>query len=494
MYNAFGFAIPLAITLVSTRYIVGKLTVDIYGLYVLALSVMGLISFFDLGFGQGIIKFISYYHAQHDTDRINKVIDVSLIIHLIMGVLGAILIYLPAELWARHIFHVREENLHLAVTSLKIVAVGFFFNLLNGVFANIPKAFQRYDVAVKIQNGIFFGSTGAVVVSLYLGHGLFGALIATLCFQILGIIANGFFSYKLFPFLKIRLRFDAAVFKEIFKFSAFMALNVLTGNIVTRVDKIIVGRYLGMQGISYYNISFMVAQMGSAFIGAITQQLFPKVSSLQGANEHSQLTALYQKACRYTFLVAFILTTLLIMLGDSFVGLWMGNAFAEKAKIILPILAVVFFFSSITSAALWFYTGLGYTHINLISSAIGSACYLIGAVYLIPRYGFLGTALAFSLILIPFPLYHGYLLRYVLKMGIGWYLSLLARNLALIEIVLLAKRYMPAVPSSILAIVTGGLIITMLCLFLSHLFRLIDLREIREIIGKFRINRSEEAA
>jgi O-antigen/teichoic acid export membrane protein len=311
---------------------------------------------------------------------------------------------------------------------------------------------------------------------------------------VLGILINGYFSYKLFPSLTIRLRFDLSVFREIFRFSAFMAMNVLTGNIVVRVDKIIVGRYLGTQGVSYYNISFMVAQMGSAFIGAITQQLFPEVSSLQGAGECGQLTTLYQKACRYTFLIAFILTTLLIMLGDSFVGVWMGAAFAEKAKTLLPILAVVFFFSSITSTALWFYTGLGYTYVNLISSAIGSACYLVGAVHLIPRYGFLGTALAFCLILIPFPLYHGYLLRHVLKVKVGWYLSLLAKNMTLIGIALLAKQYMPATHLSILAIVAGGLIIAILCLFLSHLFQIIDLRELREILDKYRINRSEKTA
>jgi O-antigen/teichoic acid export membrane protein len=64
VYNAIGFVFPVLIGLITTPYIVHKLNTEVYGIYVLAISLVGLLSFLDLGFGQGIIKFVSRYEAK----------------------------------------------------------------------------------------------------------------------------------------------------------------------------------------------------------------------------------------------------------------------------------------------------------------------------------------------------------------------------------------------------------------------------------------------
>ncbi|MFZ8832393.1 MAG: lipopolysaccharide biosynthesis protein [Thermodesulfobacteriaceae bacterium] len=66
VYNAIGFIFPVAVGLITTPYIVHKLGTEIYGIYVLAISLAGMLSFLDLGFGQGIIKFVSHYKAKND--------------------------------------------------------------------------------------------------------------------------------------------------------------------------------------------------------------------------------------------------------------------------------------------------------------------------------------------------------------------------------------------------------------------------------------------
>jgi O-antigen/teichoic acid export membrane protein len=89
-YNAIGFIFPVAVSLFTTPYIVHKLNTDIYGIYVLAISLMGMLSFLDLGFGQGIIKFVSHYEAKNDFKRINEIINTSLLINIAMGLLGGL--------------------------------------------------------------------------------------------------------------------------------------------------------------------------------------------------------------------------------------------------------------------------------------------------------------------------------------------------------------------------------------------------------------------
>ena len=156
VYNAFGFVFPVVLALLTTPYIVHKLTPEIYGIYILAISLMGLMGFLDLGFGEGIVKFVSQYEAKKDYDKINRIIGVSFLIYVVMGLVGSILIFFLSGFLVNSIFKISEKCVATASLGFKIVAIGFFFNFVKVILSNIPKALQRYDISVKIQNAVWF--------------------------------------------------------------------------------------------------------------------------------------------------------------------------------------------------------------------------------------------------------------------------------------------------------------------------------------------------
>jgi Polysaccharide biosynthesis protein. len=125
VYGAFGFIFPVAVFLVTTPYILHKLTPEVYGIYVLAISLIGLMSFLDLGFGQGIIKFVSHYEARGDYERINKIVLTSLVIYTVMGLIGAFVIYLLSDFLVSSVFKLSLNNLAMGSLAFKIVAFGF---------------------------------------------------------------------------------------------------------------------------------------------------------------------------------------------------------------------------------------------------------------------------------------------------------------------------------------------------------------------------------
>ncbi len=208
LYNAFGFVFPVVLSLLTVPYIVHKLTLEVYGIYVLAISLMGLMSFLDLGFGQGIVKFVSQYEAKRDYDKINKIIGVSLLIYLTMGLLGCVLIFSLSDFLAKDVFRVSERYVQTATLAFNIVAFGFLINFINGVFSNIPKALQRYDVSVKIQNVVWFCSIVSMVILLYLGRGLILILGAHIFFLLMGGVIFYKASKMILPTLKVKLKFS----------------------------------------------------------------------------------------------------------------------------------------------------------------------------------------------------------------------------------------------------------------------------------------------
>ena len=430
LYNAIGFIFPVLVGLFTTPYIVHKLNTEVYGIYVLAISLMGLLSFLDLGFGQGIIKFVAHYEAKGDYQKINDIINTTFVINLLMGILGAFTIFSCSNFLSK-IFSVTPEYYNLSTTAFKIVSVGFLLNILSSTFSNIPKALQRYDISVKIQNTVWFLSIMSSVILLYLGYGLLEMLVFYVIFQFLGFVSYFYYSKKLLPFIKLSPSLKKDVFREIFSYSVYTSINAITGNIVFRLDKMIIAYFLGTSAVTYYQIPFMLSQMANGFISSAIQFLMPAVSYLNSLGNKEKLKDMYIKYTRYTFAISLIIFAGLVLLGKPFLIMWIGNEIAEKSYPLLIVISTVFFFVSISNVGYYFYNGLGKSKINMISSFVGSFSYLFVAFLLIPKFGLIGSAIAFCFILVPYPVYI-YLLNKLVEVELSWYVNFLFKSLIII--------------------------------------------------------------
>jgi O-antigen/teichoic acid export membrane protein len=395
------------------------------------------LSFLDLGFGQGIIKFVSHYEAKKDFIKINEIINTTLVINLIMGTIGFISIFILSEVLSEKIFKVSSNHLNLSVTAFKIVSIGFFLNILSSTFSNIPRALQRYDLTVKIQNIIWILSVTSSVVLLYFGYGLIQILSVYILFQVLGLILYFFAAQKILPFMNLSIKFKKDTFNEVFKFSVFTSINSITGNIVFRVDKMIISHFLGTSAVTYYQIPFLIVQMSNGFISSVIQFLFPAVSFLNSSGEKEKLKEIYKKSTRYVFALSLIIVSGLILLGKPFLNFWMGEQIAKISYPLMVIISIVFFFNSISMVGYYFYNGLGKANINMISSLIGSSCYLIVALFFIPAFNLNGAALSFAFILVPYPFYIYLLTKLIDTSLLKWYIISIAQSVALIAVCLL---------------------------------------------------------
>ncbi len=408
IYGALGFILPLLITLLLTPYMVHKLSPEIYGIYILSSSLMGLMSFMDLGLGQGIIKFVAEYEAKKDFVSIKNVISTSLSIYMVMGVAGAIIIYIFADSLAS-LFKVNDRYKTLAIYVFHITALGFFINFITSIFAYIPHALQRYDISTKIRVTILLLLSISIVWLLYMDYGLKEIMISSVIFGVIKLAVYFVIFRRMLPEVHFKIWFDYNVFKKIFSFSMFTAINSITGNIVFRIDKMIISSFLGTVAVTYYTIPFMMIQAGFSLVGSFMQFLFPAVSSLSSLGLKDTLNELYKNSLRYTAILSSILTIIFITSGESFLTLWMGTEFALQAKKLVPILAVIFFFHCLSIPAFYTYNGLGYPKVNMISSFIGSSLYLIVALKFIPLFGLIGASLSFAFSLLPSPFYFYYL-------------------------------------------------------------------------------------
>jgi len=483
VYNAIGFIFPVVVSLFTTPYIVHKLNTDIYGIYVLAISLMGMLSFLDLGFGQGIIKFVSHYKAKNDFRKINEIVNTSLLINIAMGLLGGLIIFLLSDFLSKKVFKVKSEQIELAINSFKIVSVGFVLNLISSTFSNIPKALQRYDISVKVQNIVWFLSVISSVMVLYLGYGLVEMLTFYVIFQFLGLISYLWFSKKLIPDLKLSLKFKKDIFKEIFSFSIFTAINSITGNIVFRVDKMIIAYFLGTSAVTYYQIPFTLAQMANGFVSSVIQHLFPAVSFLNSIGDRDKLNKMYVKTTKYVIAFSLIVFFGLVLFGKPFLKIWIGKEISDISYPLLVIISFVFFFISISSVGYYYYNGLGLSKINMISSFVGAIAYIVSAIILIPLFNLKGAAFSFIFILLPYPVYV-YILNKVISFSQIEYIKMLTKSVALLVLTLALNFVSYFVFNEVIIYMCVNILTFLLIVYFIFTLKFIDFKETKKLLAR----------
>ncbi|MDI6701318.1 MAG: oligosaccharide flippase family protein [bacterium] len=487
IYGTLGFICPLAITLITTPYIVHKLTPEIYGVYLLSISLTGLMSFMDLGFGQGIIKFVSEYEAKKDYEGIRDIIGVSSYIYLGMGIIGAIIIFAFANNLVV-LFKVNEEYKDLARYVFHITAIGFLISFLTNLFCQIPMALQRYDIATKVQTAIWLLLNLSIVGLLYLGYGLKEVIIASLGFGMVRLVGYFLIFKRMLPGMPLKPAFKPEVFKKIFSFSIFTAINGITGTIVFRVDKMIISSFLGTNAVTYYTIPFMMIQMGFGLVGSATKFIFPVTSNVSSLGLKEELKGIYKKATKYTAVMSSVFTAGFIILGGTFLTLWMGVDFARNAEQLIPIIAIVFFFQSVGVPGFHIYNGLGFPRINMISSMIGSAAYLLAALILIPAFKLTGAALSFAFTLLPFPLYFYYLHRVIETKNMDFF-TLLIKTLSIIGItytLFFVLGNIVNIQPSIVSLIAIGISLIILSLGIAFLFGVVKKEELIVLLNRLR--------
>ena len=410
IYSTLGYLIPILVSLFSTPYIVSKLNNDLYGLYVTSISIIAFMSVADLGFGQGVIKYISHYYALCDHKKISQILNTSFVVYMLMGLIGSTAIFFISRDLARAIY-TENPMIELASSVFQIASVGFFLNFNNQLFINIPKAFSRFDIAVKLQNFMWASNIFITVALLLFGKSLQWILVGYIAVQLATLMISYMVVGHVFN-LSVKWRFHRETFFEIFSFSLFSFINSISGSIVYKLDKIIIASVAGTQVVTQYQLPFMITQMANGLIGSVSQIIFPKISEINSTQEQdSDIRGLFIRLVNLLIVLSLIVSIVIYNGSFIFLHLWMGEGFAVSSHLILKILSIIFFFLSSTYVVQNFYLGLGDAKTNMISSIIGTTAFLLSIVYFLELFSGVGAAMAFGMTLSFYPVYHYLLVK-----------------------------------------------------------------------------------
>lgn len=341
-------ALSVIIQLVYTPVMIRLLGQNEYGLYQTVASTISMLSILSLGFNSGYIRYYSIYKKSDDYKSIQKLNGLFLIIFAIIGFVALICgLFLSYNLNL-----VFDEGLTSAeYDKARILMLLLSFNLAisftMSVFQNIISAHERF-VFLKLLGMVKTVFSPLITLPLLLmGYRSIAMVAVTVSVTFLVDII--YFIYVTFKMQEkfIFKDFEKGIFRGLFVYTIFIALNTIIDQINWNIDKLLLGRFKGTGEVAIYSVGFTLYQSYMMFSTSISGVFTPRIHKIVNATkddvkkQKKDLTELFTRVGRIQFLILALIATGISFFGKFFiVELWAGkgydNSYIVSLLLIIP--------------------------------------------------------------------------------------------------------------------------------------------------------------
>jgi O-antigen/teichoic acid export membrane protein len=376
-----------------TPFLIHYIGPDLYGLFILLMSIAGLLGIMNLGLGEATLRYVAYYNGRNDLTGINRVVGSTLLIYIIVGTFAGLLIFFASP-WLVKFIAIPDKLYNLGVKLLKLTAINFSIRLIGGAIEAIPQALQRYDISTKVSIGeSIFQVTGTVVIVLT-GFGIYEIVLWSVITTLMTRIINYIVAKYLIKEIRIYPSLSRDGLKEVFSYGIFSFITQMLGTIWGQLDKILLGTLVNASSVAYLTVPQNLAFRGSYAVGNAGSALFPKFSAIKDQKEISNL---YLNSTWLLLCATITIFVPLTVLFPDFLRLWINPEFALFSGWVGQIIAC----SCIVRGAFVPYDalfkGLGKPQYLTVLYFCSGVTSLVANIILIPRYGLDGAGYCYCL-------------------------------------------------------------------------------------------------
>ncbi len=393
LYGA-GEYIALPVTmLLAAPFLLHRLGLEQYGLWMLATAAVSSTNLISTGFGDAALKYASMYRGKNDRKRMEDTLRVNLAINLILGGVLALIMWYGAPFAARSLFKIERSLQAAAIAAFRIGSMILLVRCVESVLVAALRAYERYGPSVLIN---VLSRAAIVIAACFLvsqGYGIVAIMAATFCLVIASTISQLIAARAVIGPISLIPSISKATFSEVCGFGFFSWLQAVAGCVFNQADRLLIGVLLGTSAVAYYSVCVQAAQPIHGLIAAGLHFLFPHLSARLSRAPASELRAPVLSILRINLAVAIILCFPLALFSKLILRLWMGAAFAQQAWMLLSIVAVGFGFLALNVTAHYALLALGQVKLVATLNLVGGAAMLVAMILFAPQFGLAGAAI-----------------------------------------------------------------------------------------------------
>ena len=361
IYTALSKYSGLLISLIISAILARLLTPNDFGVVAIATVLITFFRIFsDLGFGPAIVQFKNLSKVD-----ISNIYSFTVYLGLALAIIFYLLSYSISAIY-------KNEQL---INVCKLLSISVLFSTLNIVpNALLMKAKNFRFVAIRTVTIQILVGIISIITAFY-GWGVYALLLSSILSSIFIYIAN----YRKSP-VKFNITTDIESIKKVASYSVYQFLFSLQNFFTRNLDKLLIGKFFGMNLLGYYEKSYRLMLLPVQNItDVITPVMHPVFSDIQNDSQRQMKGFLH--VTRLLGLIGFPLSAFLFFASKELVLIVFGPQWESS----IPVFKILSFtvglqmmgsthgsiFQASNNTKALFYIGLINTIINLTGLLIG---------------------------------------------------------------------------------------------------------------------------
>lgn len=339
----------------------------------------------------GLDTGVGRYLPRYDRSQARRGIIVSALqITVPLSILVAALLFVAAPAIARHLFHDPGTAPVLRVFSIVIpfaVIVKISLGSIRGVQKSLPKVYLK---------NIFIPSTRFAAIAIAIAVGLGGVGVAWAYTASYGLASVLGVYYLVRHTDVVSGGQTERMHSELLAFSAPLMITSGMALIYDKIDTIMLGYYWSTGEVGIYNVLYPIAWALLVFLNAFRYLFMPVISELHSEDRHRKMKRMYQVTTKWIFLATLPAFLVLALFPRQVLVLAFGPEYGS-GDVALVVLSAAFFTHAFVGPNYDALTAVGATRRIMYDNVVVAVANVVLNFLLIPRYSFLGAAVATAL-------------------------------------------------------------------------------------------------
>jgi O-antigen/teichoic acid export membrane protein len=384
----------LAIQFLLIPVIVALLGPKAYGLVTLYATLVATLIFLDQGWCTVLVRELPRLSAAGDPDSIQRmnallrsVETASVSAGVILGSAVALSAPLLVHYWIDTVGMAEQE----AINAVRLMGLCLACQWSNGMYASGYVGLHRQGAMAQITAVQVTLATGGTAFLLWkIAPRIEVAFIWQAAIWAAGNLIMRWRLFKLLPAAAQPARFRLEALSAARHFAFGNIIIGLTSALLTQADKIILARFVPLESLAAYNLSFTIASLMLIIIGApIGSILIPLLARLFATDETWRLADEYHRWTQVMVFLALPAAGIMIFFPQPFLELWLQPSSPLIAPIVqlLPWVALGTLFNIVVRPIASLQLSSGWMRLLILKNLVTLPIFLAALLLLVGRFG-----------------------------------------------------------------------------------------------------------
>lgn len=368
------------------RVTIGYLGKDLYGIWIVLLSIISWLSLFDIGVGNGLRNKLTIALSNNDLEEARTYISTAYII--LSSVAFVLLVLFGFSIYFVNWVSVFNSTL-LDIGQYRLMMFLFLFSIVFsfvlGLINSILNAYQQAALAnvISILTNLVFICFLIVFKTFFLSNIIKIVFIYCIALIVSHLVFTFYFFTKHKNIVPNLNYFSKSKIKDVLSLGGSFFIIQIAVLLIFTVDNYIILQLLGTEQVSMYNIVFKLFSIFTVAFGIIISPLWSAFTEANAKNDFVWMKATIKKL-NLLFLVVIFGLVLMLFVYQPILDIWLpaDNRIVPPFNLILAIsmFVVISIWNNIYS---FFLNGVGIVKIQMRTAVIGALINVPLAIFLV---------------------------------------------------------------------------------------------------------------